>query len=74
MAVGSIRKYLLSLLFVLATGMLCGFQESNQGIDQKLIDLIEIKTFIVSRDQLADIFKTDEDPIQLSIRKSFKLV
>ena len=55
MVVGSIKKYLVSLLLVLATGTLCGFQESNPEIDQKLIDRIEINTFIVSRDQLADI-------------------
>ena len=64
MAAGSIKKYLMSLLLVLATGTLCGIQESNPEIDQKLIDQIEIKTFIVSRDQLADIFRSDDDPMQ----------
>jgi hypothetical protein len=44
--------------------MLCGFQETDPQIDQKLVDNIEIKTFIVSRDRLADIFRSDEDPVQ----------
>ncbi len=66
MEMGLIGKYLMSLLLVLAGVIFCGFQESNPEIDQKLIDQIEIKTFIVSRDQLADIFRTNEDPVQLT--------
>ncbi len=66
MEVGLIGKYLMSLLLVFTGVIFCGFQESNPEIDQKLIDQIEIKTFIVSRDQLADIFRTDEDPVQLT--------
>ncbi len=58
------RKIFNELAF--AGVIFCGFQESNPEIDQKLIDQIEIKTFIVSRDQLADIFRTDEDPVQLT--------
>jgi hypothetical protein len=64
MHVSSTRKFLLYLLLVFASTMLCGFQETDPQIDQKLVDNIEIKTFIVSRDRLADIFRSDEDPVQ----------
>lgn len=64
MAFVLMKRCLMSLSLIMAILIFCGFQESNPEIDQKLIDQIEIKTFIVSRDQLADIFRTDEDPIQ----------